>query len=701
MLYMPDDSKKTVRLTIKAGKEIPPQKKELRKPATPIEKPPGRAILKLRKPAAVQPTQMPNGAVLDDSGREGVSPKQTRPARVRKRLRLFPVLLITAALLLLAGFISIFSYISNLDVSKLAAPLPDSTFILDRSGQKASQLSSSRIEPVPLAKIPLHLRNAIIATEDRRFYDHQGVDIQGILRALIRDIRSKEFAEGGSTITQQLAKNQFLPTDKTLGRKLKEAAYAFKIDVTFSKDEILEMYLNSIYFGEGSYGVQGASQEYFAKNAENLTLEESALLAGMPKAPSMYSPIKNKEAAIERRNTVLALMKEQNFISQTDYDTARKMPIAIKKMNEQDLKGKYPSYIDYVFQEAMNVYGFTEEQILTGGLQIYTEMDPVVQTAAQEVYKDAALFPQSKPDQLLQSGVAIIDPKTGGVRGLVGNRGDGVFRGFNRATQLVRQPGSALKPLIVYGPALDRGYTPASILYDSPLDINGYKPRDWDNQTRGYVTLADAVTWSWNIPAVWLLHEMGIDAGLSYAQKAGIPLTASDRTYGAALGGLSGGVSPLQMAQAFGSFANLGTMQPARAITKIATKDGHVLVEAQPKPVQVTTPQNAYMMTALLQNVVLQGTGTNAILGRPVAGKTGTTQLPATKEFEGITGQVSKDGWFVGYTPELVAAVWLGYDRTDREHYLEQSGSASAAAVFREIMKRALKDKPIVPFPAP
>ncbi|MBD0383195.1 transglycosylase domain-containing protein [Paenibacillus sedimenti] len=595
-----------------------------------------------------------------------------------------------------------YMYIRGLDISKLNQPLPEATLVLDKYGKPASQLSASKIDPVQLPQMPKALTDAVVAVEDRRFFEHPGIDLKSILRAVMRDVIRGGYSEGASTITQQLARNLFLNAEKTLGRKLREAAFAIKIDMTYSKNEILEMYLNSIYFGEGSWGVQGAAKTYFSKNVQDLTLPEAAVLAALPKAPSRYSPFQDEAQALERRNTVLLLMRNEGKITQQDYEKAKATPLGVVKTGkEDDLKGRYPAYVDAVISEAVQVYGFTEEQILTGGLRITTELDPVVQQAVMDVYGKDGFFPESKPDQLIQSGAVILDQQTGGIRALAGGRGDGVFRGFSRATQLRRQPGSAFKPIVVYGPALEKGYTPSSVLYDGPLDIGGYKPADWDHQSRGMVTMQEAVTSSWNIPAVWLLHEMGIDSGLKFVQSLGIELPAKDRQLGIALGGLSEGVSPLQMAQAFSAFAAKGVLHQAHTITKIETGDGHVLIQANPKGVQVMKPETAYAMTGMLQQAVTSGTGKNAAMNRPVAGKSGTTQLPATDEFKGISTSSAKDAWFVGYTPELTAAIWVGYDRTDRNHYLTTSGGAVPAVLFREIMTRALARAPVVPFEMP
>lgn len=591
-------------------------------------------------------------------------------------------------------------WISTLDISKLNNPMSSPTFILDKNGKKVSQLSSTKSEPVPISKIPKQLLDAIVAVEDQRFFEHAGVDLRSIGRALVTNAKSGS-SQGASTITQQLAKNLFLSSDQTLSRKLKEAAYALKIDLKHNKEEILELYLNNIYMGEGQWGVQAASKVYFGKNVEELNLEESAMLAALPKAPSHYSPVRHMDAALERRNLVLSLMKDQEYITLEEFNEAESKPIVLKIGEGEQLKGQYASYVDHVLEEAEELYGYTEDELLSDGLLIYTELDPIVQEAAERVYSDPKFFPTSQDDQLIQSGTAILDHKNGGIRALIGYRGKGVFRGFNHATQLKRQPGSSFKPLIVYGPALEQGYTPNSKLYDGDLDINGYRPVDWDHQTRGEVTMSEAISQSWNIPAVWLLNEIGIDTGLDFARKAGIPLTKEDRTLGVALGGLSSGVSPLQMAQGFQTFSNLGVMFKAHAIIKITSRDGKVLNQAQLTPVQVTSAINAYTMTLLLENVVNVGVGKNAKLDRPTAGKTGTTELPDTKEFANIDSKGVKDAWFVGYTPELTAAVWVGYDITDSEHYLTTSGGRVPSVIFREILTLALQNVPPTPFIIP
>jgi len=450
-------------------------------------------------------------------------------------------------------------WIWRLDVSQLDAPPPRPTIIMDRYGQKASQLSSSKLSFVPAKDIPEHLKDAVLAVEDKRFYKHHGVDLRGTARALIKNITSRGYSQGGSTLTQQLAKNVFLTHEKSLFRKWREWAYALKLELVYSKEEILGFYLNRIYLGEGTWGIREAARLYFSKEVPELTLEEAALLAALPKAPTRYSPLSNKELALDRRNLVLSLMAQQGRITKQQYETSKASPIALRP-GKDELKGKYSSYVDHVLAEAVSVYGYTEEQLLTEGLIIHTELDPLVQDSLEMVMNEDRFFPESPKDQLLQSAAVVLDHKNGGIRGLLGHRGEGVFRGFNRAFQMKRQPGSTFKPLAVYAPALEKGFLPSSPLLDQELDYDGYRPQNYDKQFRGTVTLEQALSQSLNVPAVWLLEQIGLSTGADFVTRAGIPLEKKDRHYAIALGGLSKGVSPLEMAQAYSAFANLGAM---------------------------------------------------------------------------------------------------------------------------------------------
>ncbi len=585
------------------------------------------------------------------------------------------------------------------DLSQLEDPLPKALMIFDKNEEVVSERSSVQFNPVPLSDIPKELLAAIVAVEDQRFYEHSGVDLRGVARSAWRNLRAGSIVEGGSTLTQQLAKNLFLTSERTYTRKFKEVVTAYRIEGKYSKEDILELYFNQIYFGEGTWGVQNAAQIYFGKDIEDINLSEAALLAALPKAPTHYSPFKNEEKALERRNLVLFLLHEQEVISEKEYDDAVKEEIILRDRELSVLRGKHPSYVDHVIEEAIHTHGFDEAHLLTGGLNIYTEMDPVVQSAIEATYENDALFPENSGEVLLQSAAVVIDPSTGGIRGLLGNRGDHYYRGFNRATELKRQPGSAIKPLAVYAPALENGYKSSSKLIDEITDFNGYAPRNYNDSYQGTVTMYEAVIHSKNVAAVGLLDEMGIDRGIDFLEKSGISMNPDDRNLSIALGGFTKGVSPLEMAQAFSMFPNLGEMNEAHIITRITTDSGKVLLEVAEKSVEVMKPENAYSMTQMLMGAVQEGSAKNAALDRPTAGKTGTTQLPSSEDFREMSGV--NDAWFVGYTPELVTAVWMGYDKPDPEHVMVTTGGNHPAIVFQAIMSKSLQDTKTSSFSKP
>lgn len=602
------------------------------------------------------------------------------------------ILLLVMLLVVLCGLILVNQLIASSDVTKLEEPEPRTTFIYDQNGEIVSKISVSNIEGVPLDQIPKELIEAVISVEDQQFYKHNGVNYFGIARAFTQNLIQGEVVAGGSTITQQLSKNVFLTQERTYTRKLKELLIAKKIERTYSKDDILERYLNQIYFGEGAWGVQRAAEVYFGKDVSDLTLSESATLAGLIKAPTHLSPYKNLEKSMERRNIVLSLMKSEEYISQAEFDEATGQEIVLADPTLPNYKGKYPYYIDYIIDEAVNKYGLTKNEVLSGGLHIQTALNPVIQDALEEVYQDDRYFPESKPDQLIQSASVFLNPKTGGISALVGGRGEYTYGRFNNATELVRQPGSTLKPL-VYTAALEQGYHISDLLVDQPININGYSPKNFDKKYRGQVTMYDAVTQSYNIPPVWLLNNIGIETGVNTVERFGIPLEDQDYNLGLALGGLHKGTSPLKMAQAFAAFANNGVMMEAHAIVKIKDSEGDVIGKWREQSVEVTEAEVAQEMTYMLKGAVEVGTAKKAqISGMEVAGKTGTTQLP----FTGVDG--SKDHWFVGYTPDIVGAVWLGYDKTDSEHYLTSTSSFTVPPIFGQVLSSSISELPTKKF---
>ncbi|MBY0120413.1 transglycosylase domain-containing protein [Bacillus sp. S/N-304-OC-R1] len=594
------------------------------------------------------------------------------------------IMLIVLTFLLLT--ILFFAFIAaTANVESLKEGLKQSTVIYDKDDKIASSLATNRSEGVAIEDLPDYVKNAVVAIEDERFYQHNGFDIKGIARAFFRNIFAGRITGGGSTITQQLTKNALLSSEKTYKRKIEELFLAVEIEKKYKKDEILQMYLNQVYFGSGAWGIDQAANKYFNKNAKELSISESALLAGLLQAPSALDPFKNYDRAMERRNVVLGKMKEHAMISTEEYKQAINEKIQLNEGKGSFIERKYPYYVDAVLDEAINKYGLTQEEIFTRGYRIYTEMDQNLQTGLEKVYDNNNLFPRGRNGVLVQSGAVLLDPESGGVRGLVGGRGDYVFRGFNRATHIKAQPGSTLKPLAVYTPALEEGYSATSILKDEPMSFEKYQPENASKRYSGDVPMYKAIEESLNVPAVWLLDQIGLEKGIDSLKRFGIPLEKEDEYLGIALGGMHKGISPMQLAEAYSTFPNGGKKRDAHLITKIVGPTGSIIAERKKKTVKVTSKAVTNQMTSMLLNVVESGTGKGTkINGVQIAGKTGSTQLP----YKDING--TKDQWFVGYTPNLVGAVWLGYDKTDREHYLSSSSSETVVPLFRAIMENSI-----------
>lgn len=612
-----------------------------------------------------------------------------------KKWHLLQILLLAGLIVILSFFGLLYYFSKDADISGLKNELPQPTVFYDVNENVASKLSANKNEGVPIKDVPLSMQNALVAIEDHRFYRHAGVDLIGTSRALVRDLQAGKMVEGGSTITQQLIKNTLLTPQKTLRRKMEEVFLALAVERAYSKQEILQMYLNQIYFGNGAYGIKQAASKYFAKDVKDLSVSESALLAGLIKAPSALNPYNHMEKAVQRRNLVLLQMKNQGYISEAEFEKAKQEKVVLNDKGSDPFRGKFPYYVDQVLYEAIDKYDFSQDDLLTGGYQIYTELDSGMQTAMEAVYENDALFPEGK-DRLVQSGGVLVDPKTGGVRALVGGRGEHTFLGFNRATQIKVQPGSSFKPLAVFTPALEDGWKITDMLKDEKMKFGTYEPSNYDHNYEGEVPMYEAVMKSKNVSAVWLLNELGIDKGLDSVKRFGITLEEQDRNLALALGGLRKGVAPIDMAEAFSVFPNHGFRMDAHVIRKIVAPDGKVVAEWKPEKVRVTTKAVTDNMTTMLLGVVEHGTGKTAqIPGRETAGKTGSTQVP----IKGINGV--KDQWFVGYTPELVGAIWVGYDKTDEEHYITPSSNIGASVVFREVMKEALKDAPNESFNVP
>ena len=600
------------------------------------------------------------------------------------QILLLLILVVVLATILYFGWIAM-----RANVESLKQGLSQPTVIYDKKGKIASNIATNRTKGIKIEDLPKYVPNAVVAIEDERFYEHGGFDIKGIARAFFSNLFAGRITGGGSTLTQQLTKNALLSPERTYKRKAEELFLAVKIEKVYSKNEILQMYLNQVYFGSGAWGISNASKKYFDKDIEDVTVSEAAMLAGLLHSPNYLDPYNNYDLAMKRRNTVLAKMNELGMINQTQYSNAKKEKIHLHDGGGSFVERKYPYYVDAVLNEAINKYGITQEEILTRGYRIYTAMDQNLQSGLEKVYSEDYMFPRSSGGELVQSGSVLMDPASGGVSALVGGRGEHVFRGFNRATQLRAQPGSTIKPLAVYTPALEEGYKYSSELDDKPITFGNYKPENFSRTYSGKVEMYKALEKSLNIPAVWLLNEIGLNKGIDSLKRFGIPVEKEDKNLAIALGGMSKGVSPLQMANAFSAFPNGGKREDSHFITKIVGPTGNVIAEHEAKTTKVTSKGVTDEMTSMLLNVVESGTGKRAqIPGVQLAGKTGSTQLP----YNDISG--TKDQWMVGYTPNLVGAIWIGFDQTDREHYLPSSSSANVVPIFKEIMKESVSHLP-------
>lgn len=562
------------------------------------------------------------------------------------------------------------------DVSGLRAGMVQVTEVYDRNNQEAGVLNINKGEFVTIDQISPNMINALVSTEDKRFYDHHGFDPMGFLRATFGLLLNRgRVTGGGSTITQQLAKNAFLTQDQTFLRKAKELFLSFELEKKYSKDQILEMYLNNAYFGNGAYGIENASLRYFGKSAKDLTISEAAVLTGSLKAPNVYNPIDDMEATVKRRATVLQLMVTNGKITQEEADKAGAEVITVQDAYVANSRYKYPYYFDAVINEITNNYGISEEELLNKGYKIYTGLDQKMQADMEETFSNSWLFPKASDGTIAQAASVAMDPQNGDVLATVGGRTNEkhTFRGFNRATQLQAQPGSTFKPLAVYTSALEEGYQPNSVLVDEKRSYGSdkYTPENWNKQYQGTVTMTEALNQSWNAPAVWLLDKIGLKKGIEKAHQFGIETDPGDEYLGIALGGLTKGVSPIQMASAYTAFANKGVRTKPRFVTKIVDANGKVIVDnTAVKDNRVTTEEVAKKMTSMLLTVYGQeGLGAPfSPSGKIIAGKTGTTE--ALNNENG-----SRDQWMIGYTPDVVVATWMGYD---------QSGNYSLSASSRE-----------------
>ena len=613
--------------------------------------------------------------------------KKAKKAGPLRRIRLF----IALCLVVFAGlgFGYIFAAYQSLPAVGNNMRPAVSSQVFDSHGRLITTLHSDQNRlPIDINKVPQNLQNAFIAAEDNRFYEHIGIDPIGIFRAIFANLTNRGIAQGGSTITQQLAKNAFLSQEQTLKRKIQEAMLALEIEHKYSKKEILEMYMNQIYFGQGAYGIQTAAKTYFNKDVNELTLTQCAMLAGLPKSPNYYSPFNNLNEAKKRKNVVLDQMVKYGYVSAAEAEDAKNQDLGLSKSHQSKEADEYASFIDYVSQQVAKKYG--DDALYKEGLKIYTTMDVDKQHAAVRAMRN---LPNNYTDEngLTQPQAAIvsIDPKTGHILAMVGGRGQD---SFNRASMAVRQPGSAFKPF-VYLTALQHDMTPDTTMDDQPVTYGSWSPKNAGGSYSGTMTLSDALAHSVNTIAVQLADRVGTKNIIANAKKMGITtLDAKDDNLAMALGGLTKGVTPLEMASAYGTFANKGVHVKPTAIVKILDRNGNVLedastLEKEETKTRVMSEREAYEMTTMLEGVIDHGTGTAAAIGRPAAGKTGTTDD-------------NKDAWFVGYTPDIVTAVWIG-DDTGSHSLGEIYGGTIPAEIWKDYMSSATSDESGSDFSAP
>jgi penicillin-binding protein 2A len=598
---------------------------------------------------------------------------------------------------LVTTFLAVFFVVSALgtfeakttDVKDLKARLQTSTEVYDVSGAKAGAIAGQKGTYVDFGQMSGNLIDAVLSTEDRNFYHEPGFSITGMARGavvtVLNRLRGSSASAGGSTITQQLVKNAFLTQEQSITRKVREIFLAVQVEKTYSKNEILAMYLNNAYFGHGVWGVQDAAKKYFDTDAKDLSVQQAAMLAGMLQSPNGYNPLDYPDNALARRNQVLINMVNNKKLSEADERTLAATPVGASDNQIDNSSYNFPYFFDAVIDEAISKYDLTESEIMNDGYKIYTTLDQTDQTNLQDDYDNDYLNPIGGDSQ---AATILLDAKTGGVKAIVGGRGDHVFRGFNRATQMRRQPGSSIKPIVDYAPSLSRGYSYDSLLKNtnSTFGTNGYAPHNYNNVETEPIAMYKAIENSYNIPAVWLLDQMGVSVGYNAGIKAGLPLTAKDKNLALAIGGLDKGVSPLQMAQAYTSFANGGLMTEAHFITKIEDASGKVVANADPKQTRLWSKKVADEMTSMMLGVYTDGTGVaDRPAGYTIAGKTGTTEATGVDSLTAAT-----DSWAIAYTPDIVAATWMGYDSTSNGESIPAFQSTTAGPLMKSFLKSAI-----------
>ena len=613
---------------------------------------------------------------------------------VRKLATLFNLFLgLVVSVLLVTVAATVGYYAFTLDLPGIDA-LKDyrpsiSSRVYDDNNQLIDEFFLEDRKLVRISEVPKIVIQAFIAAEDSRFYEHKGLDAHSIFRAVLKNFEAGHIIQGGSTITQQVAKMMYLSPERKFTRKLKEAILAYKIDKYLNKEEILNLYLNQIYLGHGTYGIESASLGYFGKSSKELKLNEVALLAGLPKAPSNYSPFLHYEKSKQRQLYVLTRMVEDGYISKEEMEKAYEAPLKLRPIRPKDKFAAY--FVENVRRYVQEKYG--ADVLYKEGLSIYTTLDLNGQKYAGEAMEKGLTELEERNKYqpgLVQGALLCMDVRTGAIRAMVGGR-DFNKSEFNRATQSRRQPGSAFKP-IIYTAAFDKGLTPATVFVDSPIALEDpsqegglWKPKNFDDKFMGPITMRTALVHSRNIVTVKILQEIGVDYVVSYAANMGItsPLV---KTLSLALG--VSGVTLQELVQAYDVLANQGKKVTPYFIKKIVDRTGNVFEETKIQSEQVIDPRIAFITTNVMQDVVISGTGTRVrSIGRPVAAKTGTTND-------------TRDAWFIGTTPSLITGVWVGFDQ-EASLGSQEVGGRAAATIWLYFMEKALQKTPVESFPVP
>lgn len=581
-----------------------------------------------------------------------------------KRLFILGTACLLAGLVALKLYLAIIPPIANLSDFK-----PNMvTKFLSADGEVIKTFNACTFSKVEANQIPKELKEAIVATEDKNFYNHPGYDLCGVARSMIENTIAGHVVQGGSTITQQLSRMLFLSNEQSYTRKIKEIIIAAQIEKSISKDQILTMYLNNVYLGSGAYGVEGAAQIYFAKHLDQLTLAEIALIAGLPQAPSVYSPFNNPDLAIKRRNQVLQRMYRMKYIDKNMMDRAMAEKLHLTSMPQSYLLNKAPYFCDMVMRE-LEKLGFTEQEISQGGYKIVTTLDYKTQVKANEAIVSELNAYGLRGDKN-QAAVFAFSPVDGRILAYAGGK-DYSKSQYDRVTQAVRPPGSAFKPFI-YTAAVEKGVSPNDLIDDKPFTAGTWNPHNYGNRYRGQIPVYKALMISSNVCAARLIQYVGVRAVIQIARIMGIT-TPLEYDYTIALG--SNGVKLYELTRAYGIYANGGFKVEPYGIERIESSRGKVLYSAsRPRITKVLSSDTAATMTAMLRTVIEHGTGMAANIGRPAAGKTGTTDD-------------YKDAWFVGYTPSVVMGVWVGNDDNTKMRGL--TGGTVPALIWRDIMRVA------------